>query len=98
MARRRSHRRDENHQELVAAFRALGATVLDLADVGQNAPDLLVGFRGVNHLVEIKSRKNTYGRKGLTQGQAEFTAVWQGAEVRVVYEAVDILKVFQIEA
>ena len=46
---------DSNQPEIVADLRKVGATVLLLHEVGHGCPDILVGFRGVNYLIEIKS-------------------------------------------
>ena len=45
---------DSNQAEIVADLRKCGATVLLLHEVGKGSPDILVGFRGVNYLIEIK--------------------------------------------
>ena len=46
---------DANQAEIVADLRKCGAWVLLLHEVGFGCPDILVGFRGVNYLIEIKS-------------------------------------------
>lgn len=46
-------RKDSNHGEIVATFRALGCTVQALN--GAAVPDLLVGCGGRNYLVEVKT-------------------------------------------
>lgn len=45
---------DGNQAQIVRALRQVGATVLSLADMGDGCPDLLVGFRGFNILLEVK--------------------------------------------
>ena len=45
---------DANQPVIVAALRAIGATVQHLHAVGQGCPDILVGYDGVNFLMEIK--------------------------------------------
>ena len=71
-------RRDANHQEIVAALRAAGASVLDLADLGHGAPDLLVGYAGREWLVEVKTETGE-----LTPDQVRFIQLWHG-QVAVV--------------
>ena len=53
---RTSHasRPDLNKATIVSALRAIGASVTNLAG-GQGVPDLLVGFEGVNTLLEVKA-------------------------------------------
>ena len=46
---------DENQAAIVAALRAIGCRVQTLHQVGQGVPDLLVGYRGTNLLLEVKT-------------------------------------------
>ena len=86
---RRAARVDANHADIVQAFKQMGATVLDLSRVGGGCPDLLVGYRGANVLVEVKIAK---GKKNKLQ--EKFFADWKGPcfEVRTVMEAFEIIK------
>ena len=45
---------DSNQPEIVATLRGMGCSVQHLHAVGKGVPDLLVGCRGVNLLVEVK--------------------------------------------
>jgi hypothetical protein len=79
---RRAAKVDKNQQEIVAAFRKLGATVQDLSAVGKGVPDLLIGWRGVNYLVEVK-RKPERGKVKpseckLTEAQVVWHGQWKG--------------------
>lgn len=83
----RAHGRvDNNHRQIVTALRDAGRSVLDLSGVGKGCPDILVGFHGVNVLLEIKSAKGD-----LTEPQEKFFASWRGqrAVVRTIAEAID---------
>jgi hypothetical protein len=46
---------DANQHEIVDALQDVGAFVQSLADVGNGVPDLLVGFRGMWFVLEVKS-------------------------------------------
>lgn len=46
---------DLNQKEIVTGLRAAGCSVLSLANIGSNAPDLLVGCRGITYLLEVKN-------------------------------------------
>ncbi len=70
---RRKARTDDNQQQIVDALRKAGATVASLHQAGGGIPDLLVGFRGKNSLIEIKGKKGK-----LTKAQIEFFAKWRG--------------------
>ena len=81
---RRAHNLDANHAEVVAAFRALGCSVLSLAGVGNGCPDLLVGVAGRNHLVEVKDGGKPKSKRALTPLEQEFAQRWRGCVVEVV--------------
>lgn len=82
-----AHSIDANHNEIANALRAAGCDVESLAAVGRNIPDQLVGYRGLNFLLEVKTEKGK-----LTEGQKRFHHTeygWKGqkAVVRSVDEA-----------
>jgi hypothetical protein len=67
---------DGNQVAIIAALRAAGASVAILSGVGGGVPDLLVGWRGANILLEIK---NPTGRGNkLTPAESEFVESWRG--------------------
>lgn len=80
---------DRNQAEIVEALRYAGATVESLHRVGAGVPDLLVGFRGRNYLLEIKDGKKVPSAQKLTEDQVYFHATWRGqvAVVRSVPDA-----------
>ena len=95
-------RRDKNQGEVVAALRAAGASVIDLAGVGGGVPDLLVGCTlacpdcwrhlRANLLVEVK---NLAGRgEGLTLAETAFHARW-GGQVAIVRSAGEALALIE---
>jgi len=45
---------DSNHADIALTFRRAGAYVIDLARLGKDKPDMLVGFAGTERLVEVK--------------------------------------------
>ena len=69
---------DENQSEIVAALRAMGATVQPLHTVGKGCPDLLIGWRGFNYLVEVKDGKKSPSQRKLTDDQVEWHGGWKG--------------------
>lgn len=64
---------DDNQTRIVEALRRIGASVLSLASIGRGCPDLLVGLRGVNHLLEVKDAKGE-----LTALQRPWFKAWRG--------------------
>lgn len=83
MSRNRIKRRDGNHAEIVQAFQRCGYSVLDLSQVGDGCPDLLVGKRGHNTLVEIKMPSEK-----LQPHQRAWHNIWNGG-VPVVMRSVE---------
>jgi hypothetical protein len=80
---RRHGRIDANQREIVAALRAAGATVQSLADVGRGCPDLLVGYRGVNYVLEIKDGDKPKSAQRLTVAEVHWHYTWRGSVVTV---------------
>lgn len=89
---------DSNQAAIVAALRAAGAVVELITSASRRAgiPDLLVGFRGRNYLLEVK-RAGTGPRGGgagvLSGDQREWIAGWKGsvAVVTSVEEALSAI-------
>lgn len=75
---RRAAKTDANQAEVVKAFRQIGATVQILSAVGKGCPDVLVGFRGVNVLVEIKDGSKVPSAQKLTADQVGWHEAWAG--------------------
>lgn len=75
---------DDAQAPIVRALRQCGASVQSIASVGLGVPDVLVGVRGVNYLLEIKT-----GGEGLTVAETEWHHSWRGGVcvVRSVDEA-----------
>jgi hypothetical protein len=76
---RKYGRTDVNQQEIVDALRMGGATVRDMSGIGRGFPDLCVGFRGRNWLLEVKRD----GKAKFTLDQQTFQASWGGQWARV---------------
>ncbi|ADO14413.1 endonuclease [Acinetobacter phage AB1] len=74
---------DANQPEIVAALRKIGCTVQILSSVGKGCPDILVGYRGKNFLLEIKDGAKPVSAQKLTPDQIEWHDLWNG-QVNVV--------------
>ena len=72
---RRAAHIDKSQPAIVAALRAIGASVQSLAPVGQGCPDLVVGYKGVNILIEAKTVGE--GHDKLSALQTEWHATWR---------------------
>lgn len=89
---RRDAKVDANQPLIVAALRKVGATVQSLATVGKSCPDLLVGFRGENFVIEVKMPGAS-----LEPGQSEWLDNWRGRAC-VVRTPDDALRVIGAKA
>ena len=81
---RRRGRVDENHAAVVDLLRGFGCSVVSTAGVGDGFPDVVVGFQGVTHLIEIKDGEKSASRRKLTDDEKEWHATWQGDPVCIV--------------
>lgn len=86
---RRNPRRDDSEPEVVTAFLEAGATVWKLS--GHNVPDLLVGFLGRSHAVEVKT-----GNACLTAGQLVTFNAWAGEPVQIARNAAQAKRLVRI--
>jgi hypothetical protein len=87
---------DANQKLIVATLEALGASVVSLHDAGAGVPDLLVGYRGITCLVEVKN-PDTRGK--LNDRQQEWHAAWLGAPIGIIYtpdQARDFLEALRL--
>ena len=62
------------------ALKAIGARVVNIRE----PIDLLIGFRGATHLMEVKTPSPGRPRGELTQQQQDFIAKWNGGPMWVV--------------
>lgn len=88
---------DANQNEIVKALRKVGATVQSLSSIGHGCPDLLVGFRGVNYLFEVKDGTKSPSRIRLTDDEEKWAIRWAGRwdVVVSVYQALSAIGAMQ---
>lgn len=72
--RRAAYRTDSNQADIVKALRKIGASVWITAGLGDGFPDLIVGYRGQNCLMEVKRSP----RSRLTEDERKFLETWRG--------------------
>jgi hypothetical protein len=70
---------DDNQEQIVTALRRVGASVLRLQGVERGAPDLCVGYRNVDRLIEVKGPE---GR--VADHQRKWHNTWRGRPVTIV--------------
>lgn len=82
---RRAARVDNNQKAIVAALRQIpGVTVYHL----QKPLDLLIGFRGLNYVVDVKGSRST----AITPPQVKFFAEWTG-QAALAYSLDEVLEI-----
>ena len=79
---------DANHTSIVTALEKIGCSVYDMSRVGGGFPDICVGYRQCNWLLEIKTEKGTLNEK-----QKDFFDLWRGQKciVRSPEEAIQVV-------
>jgi Holliday junction resolvase len=88
----RAKRVDDNQARIVKQLRQLGLSVRHLHMVGNGLPDIIVGYRKQNFLIEIKDYKKKKSQKKLTADEQEFFDTWRG-QVSKCETLEEILKV-----
>ena len=90
---KRAARIDANQTAITQALRRMGASVQHLHTLGAGCPDLLVGFRGVNLLMEVKDGEKIPSKRKLTPDEQEWHDTWRGqvSIVESVEDAVNLL-------
>ena len=83
---RRNARVDGNQTHIVGILRKLGATVAHTHMIGQGFPDIVVGHKGLNYLVEIKDPRMPPSRRKLTPDEQKFFDEWCGSAVIIENE------------
>lgn len=83
----RAAKRDSNEQQIIRYLLRCGACVKQLDD--PSVPDLLVAWKGVNLLLEVKSKQGK-----LTTSQQIFFSRWAGqkAVVRSIKDVKQVLR------
>ena len=90
---RRAARIDENQPGIVKALVDMGASVQLLHAVGGGCPDLLIGWKHKNFLIEIKNPKKPKADQRLTPQQVYWHNGWAGkkAVARTLEEVIAII-------
>ncbi len=76
---------DANQADITHALRQCGALVQTTHTLGRGFPDLLIAYRGVLALIEVKTPRGT-----LTPDETQWHAKWQDAPVYIVRDVDEI--------
>jgi hypothetical protein len=74
----RAKRIDDNQNLIVKQLRQLGYSVYITSMVGKGFPDLVIGRRNKNYLVELKDGSKPLSAQKLTPAEVDFINHWQG--------------------
>ncbi len=85
---------DANQKELVKIAREMGASVQSLASVGHGCPDLVIGYKGVNLLVEVKDGSKSPSHRALTIDEKTWHLNWRG-NVKVISSNDEMIQLLQ---
>jgi hypothetical protein len=88
----RAKRVDDNQKRIVEQLRRLNISVQHLHTIGKGCPDLLLGIRGRNFLIELKDESKPESKKKLTPDEEDFFNEWRG-QVSKCETLEEILKV-----
>lgn len=75
---RKKARVDANQKEIVQQLRKLNISVLHTHQLGKGAPDLILGYRNDNFMIELKDGTKTKSQQKLTPDELEFQNKWKG--------------------
>ena len=82
-------RKDDNHNEIVAALEKCGWSVLEVYQL-PNCCDCFAAKAGRTVAIEIKDKKKPPSRRRLTKGEKDFKDRWKG-EWRLIESVDDVL-------
>jgi hypothetical protein len=88
---RKHGRVDANQEAIVRALEKAGCSVQSLSALGAGVPDLLVGTRDRNCLLEIKDSSKPPSARKLTPAQEAWHKSWRG-KVAVVTTPLEALE------
>ena len=74
----RAKKTDSNQKSIISELREAGVSVMDTSSIGRGFPDLVLGWQGMNYLVEIKTPK---GKP--TDFQVNFFTHWRGQAILI---------------
>ena len=84
-------RTDRNHAEIINALRKIpNLSVFSTHEVGKGFPDIVIGYKGINYLIEIKDGNKPPSARKLTDSEVEFHLNWKG-QIKIVNNLDEVL-------
>ena len=86
-------RTDRNHAEIINALRKIpNLSVFSTHEVGKGFPDIVIGYKGVNYLIEIKDGNKPPSARKLTDAELQFHSNWKG-QIKIVNNFDELLNI-----
>lgn len=84
---------DSNHKRIIDNCRKIPQlSVYSTHTLGKGFPDIVIGYKGKNYLIEIKDGDKPKSQTKLTEDEIKFHDQWKG-QVCIVYSFDDILNI-----
>ena len=84
-------RTDSNHAEIIKALRKIpNLSVFSTHEVGKGFPDIVIGYKGINYLIEIKDGNKPPSARKLTDSEVKFHQDWKG-QIKIVNNLDEVL-------
>ena len=86
-------RTDRNHAEIINALRKIpNLSVFSTHEVGKGFPDIVIGYKGINYLIEIKDGNKPPSARKLTEAELQFHSNWKG-QIKIVNNFDELLNI-----
>lgn len=95
MRKKYGHKKDANHDEIVAIIRKAGIAFYDFSSLGNGIPDGIVWVNNSWQLIEIKNLKTAYGKRGLNKNQKKWISQWNGGPVYILHNIDEAILLIQ---
>lgn len=86
---------DANQASITKELRKRGCSVTPTHMVSNGFPDLVVGYKGLNFVFELKDGTQVASKKQLTEDEKKWHKEWQGT-AHIIYSIDDALDVLGI--
>lgn len=88
---------DRNHSEIIKQCRKVpGISVFSTHILGKGFPDIVIGYKGLNYLIEIKDGDKPPSQRVLTIDEKEFHKNWKG-QVNICHNIDEVFTVLEIK-
>ena len=87
---------DDNQNSIVKALRFIPGMSIALTHIiGDGFPDMIIGYNGINYLIELKDGNKPPSQRKLTPDEIKWHEKWEG-QVNVCKNLDEILKLIGI--